>query len=189
MFQRWSKSDWCHSSTSMWLSDVRFECCLPLWPLILTVCGIIVVDTAHAVPREVNTPTHMLTDQTQSRAGKLLQVKGYTPMERKLLWWNDYCLENKHTQTHSDGLIWTVIPSISPTHTYTVMQHNGPVCTHSDIQLTLESRNKTWGRTLPLDLYSATNLPTLLKWIPLSYASLFRSWPRARPHAEVGKGK
>lgn len=59
-----------------------------------------------------------------------------------------------NTHTHTNGLIWTVTPSISPTHA--VRQHNGPVCTHSNIQLTLGNGNKLWRRRSPLDLYPAT---------------------------------
>lgn len=146
--------------------SVMFEMFPALCPLTLAVSGIVYLTREQSTPLDLSgarrckhTPTHMDTDKEQSTVGESVTNSiCHNQAERNLLWWTAYCQENKHTLF--SGLIWTVTPSVSPTQT--VGQHNGPVCTHSNIPLTLENRNKLWRRRLSLDLHPATILPTLL---------------------------
>lgn len=124
------------ASTSMWL---RAVCTFPsLCSLMLAVCGHLTREqftlVARPVPGEVNTHRHTHTHKHTETKRDPEQGNCYTHThtDRNLLWWSSYGLQNKHTHT----LLWPNLGRRSFRPTHAAGQHNGSVCTHSNIQLT-----------------------------------------------------
>lgn len=150
----------------MWL---RAVCTFPsLCSLMLAVCGHLTREqftlVARPVPGEVNTHRHTHTHKHTETKRDPEQGNCYTHThtDRNLLWWSSYGLQNKHTHT----LLWPNLGRRSFRPTHAAGQHNGSVCTHSNIQLTganWRTENTPRGgrrRRLPSDPHTATNLPT-----------------------------
>lgn len=122
------------ASTSTWL---RAVCTFPsLCSLMLAVCGHLTREqftlVARPVPGEVNTHRHTHTNTQRQRGIQSRGTVTHTHTDRNLLWWSSYGLQNKHTHT----LLWPNLGRRSFRPTHAAGQHNGSVCTHSNIQLT-----------------------------------------------------
>lgn len=109
--------------------------------------------------RSKHTPTHVVTKRDPER-GNCYKL---TLMECWTAW-------KINTRALSSGLIWAAAPSVSPTHT--VGQHNGAVCTHSNIQLTGEEKQAMGEEITPWSLlcyqsaHAAASTPFLTLFTP-----------------------